>query len=95
MRVERVRVGIIGDCNPQRLSHFATVDALYHAARPLAVSMRVCWVATPTLDVADPETVLSRYDALWCAPGSPYESTEGALAAIRYARERDVPFLGT
>jgi CTP synthase (UTP-ammonia lyase) len=28
-------------------------------------------------------------------PGSPYENIEGALTAIRYARENGVPFLGT
>jgi CTP synthase (UTP-ammonia lyase) len=88
-------VGIIGDHDPQRVSHIATVDALYHAAQALAVSVNVDWVATPTLEGVDPEVILARYDALWCAPGSPYESMEGALAAIRYARERDVPFLGT
>ena len=91
----QLHVGIIGDHDPQRCSHIATVDALHHAAQALAVSVDVGWVATPTLDGADPETILARYDALWCAPGSPYASTEGALAAIRYARERDVPFIGT
>jgi CTP synthase (UTP-ammonia lyase) len=92
---QHLQVGIIGDFDPQRLSHIATVDALRHAARALAVSVDVSWVATSTLDGTDPEAILGRYDALWCAPGSPYESMEGALAAIRYAREGEVPFLGT
>ena len=33
--------------------------------------------------------------ALWCVPGSPYRSMQGALTAIRYARENKLPFLGT
>jgi CTP synthase (UTP-ammonia lyase) len=32
---------------------------------------------------------------VWIAPGSPYQSLDGALAAIRFARERNVPLLGT
>jgi len=92
---QHLQVGIIGDFDPQRLSHVATVDALHHAAQALVVSVDVSWVATPTLDGADCETILLQYDALWCAPGSPYVSMEGALAAIRYAREREVPFIGT
>jgi len=32
---------------------------------------------------------------VWCTPGSPYRSEAGALRAIRHARERRVPFLGT
>jgi CTP synthase (UTP-ammonia lyase) len=91
----QLQVGLIGDYDPQRLSHIATVDALYHAAQALSISADVSWVATPGLDGANPEAILTQYDALWCAPGSPYQSTEGALSAIRYARERNVPFLGT
>ena len=88
-------VGIIGDYDPQRVSHVATMNVLPHAAQAMALPLQVSWVATPTLAGGDPETPLAQYDALWCAPGSPYESMEGALAAIRYAREREVPFLGT
>ncbi len=35
------------------------------------------------------------FQGLLVAPGSPYESMEGALAAIRVARSRGVPLLGT
>jgi CTP synthase (UTP-ammonia lyase) len=38
---------------------------------------------------------LKGFDALWIAPGSPYKSLIGALNAIRYAREHDVPLLAT
>lgn len=38
---------------------------------------------------------LARFGAIWCVPGSRYASTAGALAAIRFARERSLPFLGT
>ena len=35
------------------------------------------------------------YDGMWCAPGSPFLSLEGALRAIRVAREAGMPFIGT
>ena len=38
---------------------------------------------------------LEGFDGIWCVPGSPYANTNGVLAAIRVARERAVPFLGT
>ena len=38
---------------------------------------------------------LETFDGIWCVPGSPYANTDGALDAIRVARERHVPFLGT
>ena len=33
--------------------------------------------------------------ASWCVPASPYRDREGALRAIRFAREQRRPFLGT
>src|SRR5204862_344720 len=41
------------------------------------------------------EERLSPFDAIWCVPNSPYASMEGALCAIRFARESGRPFLGT
>jgi len=54
--------------------------------------VEVVWL--PTQDVTD-ETVLAEYDGIWVIPGSPYVSMDGALRAIRYARENGVPYLGT
>ena len=92
---QALKVGIIGDHDPQRLSHAATVEALHHAAQALALPLAVEWVPTPALDGPGVEARLAPYDALWCSPGSPYRSTAGAHAGIRYAREQEVPFLGT
>lgn len=33
--------------------------------------------------------------AFWCAPGSPYNSAQGAMNAIQFARENNRPFIGT
>jgi CTP synthase (UTP-ammonia lyase) len=38
---------------------------------------------------------LAIYDGFWIAPGGPYQSLDGALNVIRFARVHDVPLLGT
>jgi len=84
------RIGIIGDRNAQHPLHVATEKALADAAGASAVE----WLATERL--ARPGAVdLARYAAFLVSPGSPYESMDGALAGIRYARENSVPLLGT
>jgi CTP synthase (UTP-ammonia lyase) len=90
----RLIVGVIGDFNPQYDSHTATNLALGHAAIPLGVSVDVEWIPTPSLKKHVEERI-GKYDALLCAPGSPYRSMRGALNGIRFAREFDRPFLGT
>jgi CTP synthase (UTP-ammonia lyase) len=84
---ERVRVAIVGDFNPGNPTHQFTNAALEH------VGLEFAWV--PTDAPGDWEERLAAYDGVWIAPASPYRSMDGALAAIRYARERGVPLVGT
>ena len=91
----RVRIGMIGDFNPQYPSHTATNEAIGHAAGSLSVDVEVRWLPTPSLCGSDGQAVLTEYDGLWASPGSPYRSFEGALAGIRFAREHGRPFVGT
>ena len=92
---EPLRVGIIGDFNPQLRHHLATNEALDHAAGALATMVEYAWLPTESLDHAGCEATLQRFDALWCAPASPYKSMQGALRGIRFAREQGWPFIGT
>jgi CTP synthase (UTP-ammonia lyase) len=87
-----VRIGIVGDRSASVVAHRAIPVALRKAAEEQDVAVEPEWV--PTEEVVGPERVAS-FDGLWCVPGSPYRSMDGALTAIRHAREHGVPFLGT
>jgi len=52
------------------------------------------WVDTGTIEVSGP-SLLGCYAGFWSAPGGQFKSTTGALSAIHYARENDVPHLAT
>lgn len=90
---QEVRIGIIGDFNSEYPSHIATNKAIEHAARSLNISTEIHWLSTVELERQ--EILLKQFDAFWCSPGSPYQSMEGALQAIRFAREKAHPFIGT
>ncbi len=92
---ESLSVGIIGDYEPASRFHAATNVALQHAAGALSLDLNIVWLPTPSLEEERRESILRKFDALWCAPGSPYRSMEGALQAIRFAREQGRPFVGT
>jgi CTP synthase (UTP-ammonia lyase) len=53
----------------------------------------VDWLPTEPLE--NDLGLVATADVLWCAPGSPYRSLRGALAALRFGRENVVPTLGT
>lgn len=87
-------VAVIGDFQPANETHTAIAAAIAHADGAAGTSTVVEWIGTEdALDLG--EDVLAGYAGFWIAPASPYRSMEGALRAIRYARERDVPALGT
>lgn len=87
-----LRIGLVGDRNEEVVAHRAIPLALARAARDLDVTLDVQWLATDTIESS---AVISSFDGLWCVPASPYRSMDGALLAIRHAREAGVPFLGT
>ncbi|MEQ8390761.1 MAG: CTP synthase [Thalassospira sp.] len=90
-----IHIALIGDYNPDVTAHQAIPKALEIAGDQIASPITFDWIATTSFDGVDANVVLGRYDAIWCVPASPYQSLDGALAAIRYARENKVPFLGS
>lgn len=89
----RINVAVIGDFDESYVPHAATNAAIRHSASALGIDASVAWLDTEALATdLDP---IARADVLWCAPGSPYRSLAGALAALRFGRENAVPTLGT
>jgi CTP synthase (UTP-ammonia lyase) len=91
----RLRIGLVGDFDREKRSHWATEAALFHAAARVGVVVEPSWVSTPSLHEVGAARRLVDVDGLWGAPGGPYVSMPGALSAIRHARERNLPYLGT
>jgi len=90
-----VRIGIVGDFDVRKHSHWATEAALFHAAAQVGVKVEPRWVSTVQVAGQRAADFLAPFDAIWGAPGSPYKSMPGILRAIEYARTRNVPYLGT
>lgn len=93
--MNNIRVGIIGDFNPGFPPHKTTNEAISHAARFLSLNVEFEWMPTDLFDDEANEKKLGQFDALWGSAGSPYKSMDGALRAIRFAREKDWPFIAT
>jgi len=84
-----MRVGVVGDYDPGNATHRGTDAGLAHAGIDFE------WVPTEEVAADDPGERLGSYAGLLIAPASPYRSMDGALAAVRHARERGVPLVGT
>jgi CTP synthase (UTP-ammonia lyase) len=86
------RIALIGDFDPSVAAHQAIPLALQLAAAQLDTDVQQVWLATDNIHSA---ADLTGFAAIWCVPASPYRSMDGALTAIRHAREQGIPFLGS
>ncbi|MGN6369381.1 MAG: CTP synthase C-terminal region-related (seleno)protein [Phycisphaerae bacterium] len=88
-----VCIGLIGDYNAEVPAYRGIPLALELAAREAGCGVEWEWVST--MEIVRPAERLARFAGIWSVPASPYANTEGALGAIRFARENWRPFLGT
>ncbi|WP_433736786.1 CTP synthase C-terminal region-related (seleno)protein [Pseudomonas putida] len=87
-----IRIALIGDHDPQVTAHQAIPVALDMVAERSGLNVQGQWLATDSINANTP---FDEYDGFWCVPASPYRNRDGALQAIRFAREHQRPFLGT
>lgn len=92
METSAIRIALIGDYDPQVTAHQAIPVALGMAAEHSGQNLQFQWLPTDRITT---DTPLDDFDGFWCVPASPYRDMDGALRAIRFAREQQRPFLGT
>ena len=88
---DTLRIALVGDYSPDIVAHRAIPLAIDDAAAVLELVADYDWLTTS--DINSSEDLIGCH-AIWVVPGSPYRHLEGALIAIRYARENSIPFTG-
>ncbi|MFC2044875.1 hypothetical protein ACFLT8_06795 [Chloroflexota bacterium] len=89
---ETISIGLIGDADETRRPRISTDTGIRHAADFLSIKANITWI--PTKSIVTGEEV-KKFDGVWGAPGGAYQSWNGAIKGIQFARENDQPFLGT
>ncbi len=93
--VNTVNVGIIGDADQSHPAHQVTNSALNHAAKHLSTGVNISWIPTKSLLTSEGQQRLKQFAGILAAPGGAYQSPDGAVTGIQFARELNRPFLGT
>ena len=86
-----MKIALVGDYDENVLAHQAIPEALAASALALATPVEPRWIHSSEVD----RSALAAVDGLWCVPLSPYAEPEAVIEAIGYARETELPFLGT
>jgi CTP synthase len=88
-----VRIGMIGKYVDLSDSYKSLNEALVHAGLHTRTRVLIEYVDSETIE-RDGTAALAGLDAILVPGGFGKRGTEGKIAAIQYAREHDVPYLG-
>ena len=92
--IHRLTIGIVGKYVELKDAYKSLIEALAHGgiAHNSRVSLR--WVDAEKLDVEDPGALLEGVDGVLVPGGFGERGAAGKVAAIRYARQQGIAFLG-
>ncbi|HWC72240.1 MAG TPA: CTP synthase [Actinomycetota bacterium] len=91
---EPVTVAVVGKYVTLRDAYLSVMEALYHGGFHHGADVQIRWVASDDLGGGATEEALRDVDGVLIPGGFGIRGVEGKVAAVRFARERAVPFLG-
>jgi CTP synthase len=89
-----VRIGIVGKYVDLKEAYKSLNEALLHGGIANDVKVNLHFVDSQELEEKGAEAMLAGVDAVLVPGGFGVRGTEGKIAAVRFAREKKVPFFG-
>ena len=89
-----VKVALVGKYVQLNDAYLSVVEALRHACIAQDASLDLHWVCAEQIEAQGPQDLLKSMDAVVVPGGFGNRGVDGKIAAIRWAREQRIPFLG-
>ncbi|MBM3318854.1 MAG: CTP synthase, partial [Candidatus Eisenbacteria bacterium] len=89
-----VEVALVGKYTHLRDAYKSVIEAFTHAGVANRSRVRIRWVESSRLEAEEPEALLAGVHGLHVPGGFGVRGIEGMVRAVRWARERRVPFFG-
>ena len=89
-----VNIAVVGKYAEHRDAYKSIYEAIDHAGMHNHAQIRVGRIHSQEIEREGPERILSGYDGLLIPGGFGERGIEGKVEAVRWARERQIPFLG-
>jgi len=90
----KVSIGLIGKYIELKDSYKSIAEAIIHAGANNETEVDIQWIHSESINDDNVKEKLSVLDGILVAPGFGERGIEGKIAAVKYARENKVPFLG-
>ena len=92
--IEPVTIAVVGKYVNLRDAYLSVTEALHHGGFHHGADVRIDWIASDDLGGGATEDALGGADGILIPGGFGVRGVEGKVDAVRFARERGVPFLG-
>ncbi len=91
---EEVNIAIVGKYIGLKDSYKSLIEALNHGGVANEARVNIHWIDSEEIERKGPEEFLTEVDGILVPGGFGERGIEGKIEAIRYARQKRVPFLG-
>ena len=89
-----ISIAVVGKYAEHRDAYKSIYEALDHAGIANRAQIRIQRIQSESIEHEGPERLLSGFDGLLVPGGFGERGIEGKVEAIRFAREREIPFFG-
>ncbi|MDR2295962.1 MAG: CTP synthase [Clostridiales Family XIII bacterium] len=93
-RERSVRIGLVGKYVKLHDAYFSVAQALSHAGYETGAKVEIVWIEAEDITAATAASALSDCGGILIPGGFGERGIDGKIAAAKYARENNVPYLG-
>ena len=91
---EEVKIGLVGKYTSLEDAYLSVKESLVHASVAMGRRLNLIWIDSEALERDEPEAWLTGLDGIVVPGGFGHRGVEGKIAAARFARLHQVPYLG-
>jgi CTP synthase len=89
-----VKIGLVGKYTELPDAYKSIIESFIHAGAVNNCKVQIDMIHSETLEKQNPEDRLAGLQGILVAPGFGHRGIKGKIEAVRFAREKNIPFLG-
>lgn len=89
-----ITVGLVGKYVNLPDAYLSVVESLKHGGYACGAKVEIKWIASDDIEDGSEQNILGGLDAIVVPGGFGFRGIEGKIAAAKYARENNIPYLG-
>ncbi|MGD1960403.1 MAG: CTP synthase [Fulvivirga sp.] len=91
---EEIRVGLVGKYVELPDAYKSIAEAFIHAGAENECGVEIEWISSESINEENCESLLGHLDGVLVAPGFGERGIPGKIEAVKYVREKKIPFFG-